>query len=152
MIDIKLDLKGIPVPIRYQPIYKIVMLLAVLKYGCQKPNNCNLLKLHLYMWALANEENLKILLEIKGKIRTSVVPWVFQPAMSKVITLAVINGLCKRDIKSTDLQVQLMPEGAEVLRKIEALDIFTAEINKIKAVGIIPASTITSVNKNWKLF
>jgi len=104
------------------------------------------------MWALANEENLKILLEIKGKIRTSVVPWVFQPAMSKVITLAVINGLCKRDIKSTDLQVQLMPEGAEVLRKIEALDIFTAEINKIKAVGIIPASTITSVNKNWKLF
>ena len=151
MIDVKLDLKGIPVPIRYQPIYKIVMLLAILRYGCQKPHNANLLKLHLFMWGLRDEVNFAVLMDIKTKRRTSVVPWVFEPAMNKVITLGVINSLCEREIKNGFLQVRILPEGLRVLERITELDVFTPEINKIKNIGVLPQSTITEVNKNWEL-
>lgn len=152
MIDVKLDIKAIPVPLRYQPIYKIVMLLAVLRFGCSRPYAATFLKLHLYMWALRSTENQKILFAIKTKTRDSIVPWVFEPALDQVITLAVINGFCSRDIRGNELQIELKEKGQEFLTKLESLGLFAEDIARVKDIGIVPQSTIASVNKKWELY
>lgn len=151
MINVNLDLKPIPAPLEYQPIYKIALLICILKYGCSKPHNATLLKLHIYMWALLTEENLNILLEAKAGTRTSLVPWTFQPGMEKVITLSIINGFCIREIKSALFQVKLTSGGAELINRLEAEGIFTEKIDQIKRIGIIPQKTIKLLNSNWKI-
>ncbi|QEC76911.1 hypothetical protein [Mucilaginibacter ginsenosidivorax] len=152
MIDVKLDIKAIPVPLRYQPIYKIVMLLAVLRYGCAKPYAATFLKLHLYMWALRSNENQQILTAIKTKTRDSIVPWVFEPALDQVITLAVINDFCSRTIRAADLQIEIKEKGLEFLTKLEALELFAEDIGRVKDIGVVPQSLIAAVNKKWELY
>ncbi|PWS28701.1 hypothetical protein DHW03_02315 [Pedobacter yonginense] len=152
MIDVKLDIKAIPVPLRYQPIYKIVMLLAVLRFGCSKPYAATFLKLHLFMWALRSIENQKILTDIKNKTRHSIVPWVFEPALDQVITLSVINGFCSRTVRGADLQIEIKEKGQDFLTKLEALGLFADDISRVKEIGIVPQNVIAAVNKKWELY
>lgn len=152
MIEVKLDIKPIPVPLVYQPIYKIIMLLAILQYGTSRPHNSTFLKLHLYMWALRSEENYDILLSVKKRQRNSVVPWIFEPSLDRIVTLAIINGFCKREVLSNELQIQILDPGVELLRKIEEMNLFIEDISKIRAIGIIPQSLMASANNKWEIF
>lgn len=152
MIDVKLDIKAIPIPLRYQPIYKIVMLLSVLRFGCSKPYAATFLKLHLFMWSLRSTENQQILAAIKNKDRDSVVPWVFEPALDQAITLAVINGFCNRIIRGADLQIELTEKGQEFLTKLDALGLFSEDIARVKEIGVVPQNVIAAVNKKWELY
>ncbi|RZK26832.1 MAG: hypothetical protein EOO43_01600 [Flavobacterium sp.] len=152
MIEVSLNNKPIPVPIKFQPIYKVILLLAILKYGTIKPYNATFLKLHLYMWGLRDDSNLQILLDIKNKRRNSITPWIFELALEKTVTLGIINKLCKREIKSGELQICLEQKGLDLLEKIQELKIFETDINKIKSVGIIPQARILTVNKTWEIF
>jgi hypothetical protein len=151
MIEVKLDIKPIPVPIIYQPIYKLIMLLAVLKYGTSKSHNATFLKLHLYLWGLRSEENYNVLKQLQKKERNSILPWSFEPALDKVVTIAIINNYCTKEIKSTELQIKITSEGESLLQKIEGLELFNEDISKIKAIGIIPQSSIKTASSNWKL-
>lgn len=151
MIDVKLDIKAIPVPLTYQPIYKIIMLLAILKFGTARPYNSTFLKLHLYMWALRSDNNYQILLAIKNKKRDSIVPWIFEPSLERIVTLGVMNGLCKREILSGELQIQILDSGISLLNKIEEMEIFTEDILKIKTIGIIPQTAILRANNKWEI-
>lgn len=151
MIEVKLDIKPIPVPIIYQPIYKLIMLLAVIKYGTRKPHNTTFLKLHLYLWGLRSEENFNVLKQLQRKERNSIMPWSFEPALDKVVTIAIINNYCTKEIKSAELQIKITTEGESLLQKIEGLKLFKEDISKIKAIGIIPQSSIKTASNNWKL-
>jgi predicted transcriptional regulator len=151
MIKVKLDIKPIPVPLLYQPIYKLIMLLAVLKYGTSKPHTSTFLKLHLYLWGLRSEENYTVLKQLQKKERNTVLPWSFEPALDKVVTIAIINNYCKQEIKSTELQIQITPEGKTLLQKIEELELFSEDISKIKEIGIIPQTSIKAASSNWKI-
>jgi hypothetical protein len=152
MIEVKLDLKPIPVPLIYQPIYKIIMLLSILRYGTSKPHNSTFLKLHIYMWALRSNENYEMLLSIKTRERKSIVPWIFEPSLDRIVTLAVINSFCQREILSSELQIKITDLGVNLLEKVENLNLFPEDIAKIKAIGNIPQSTIASANSNWEIF
>ena len=151
MIEVKLDIKPIPVPIIYQPIYKLIMLLAVLKYGTSKPHNATFLKLHLYLWGLRSEENYNVLKQLQKKERNSILPWSFEPALDKVVTIAIINNYCTKEIRTAELQIKITNEGESLLQKIEDLELFNEDISKIKAIGIIPQSSIKTASSNWKL-
>lgn len=151
MIEVKLDIKPIPVPILYQPVYKLIMLLAVLKYGTRKPHNSTFLKLHLFLWGLRSEENYNVLVQLQKKERNTILPWSFEPALDKVVTIAIINNYCTKEIKSNELQVKITSEGESLLQKIEGLELFNEDISKIKAIGIIPQSSIKTASSNWKL-
>lgn len=151
LINIKLDIKPIPVPIIYQPIYKVILLLAILKYGTAKPHNAVFLKLHLYMWALRSEENLKVLYDLKRGFRSTISPWTFEPGLEKTITLAIINDFCTREIKSNELKIQLTSQGDSFIKKIERSKYFLEDFDKIKSIGIIPQNTIQAANSNWKI-
>jgi hypothetical protein len=151
MIEVTLDIKPIPVPLLYQPVYKLIMLLAVLKYGTSKPHNATFLKLHLYLWGLRSEENYTVLKQLQKKERNTVLPWSFEPALDKVVTIAIINKYCTKEIKSTELQIQITPEGTTLLQKIEELELFSEDISKIKGIGIIPQTSIKAASSNWKI-
>jgi hypothetical protein len=151
MIEVELNIKPIPVPIIYQPIYKLIMLLAVLKYGARKPHNATFLKLHLYLWGLRSEENYNVLKQLQKEERNSILPWSFEPALDKVVTIAIINNYCTKEVKSAELQIKITTEGESLLQKIEDLDLFNEDISKLKAIGIISQSSIKMANNNWKL-
>lgn len=150
-ISIELDIKPIPVPIIYEPVYKLILLLAILKYGTAKPYNATFLKLHLYMWALRSEDNFKVLSDLKNKLISNISPWTFEPGLEKTITLAIINNLCIREIKSNELKIQLTPQGESFISKIEESKHFLEDFQRIKSIGIIPQNTIQSANNNWKI-
>ncbi|MGE6354868.1 hypothetical protein ACQKCJ_13465 [Flavobacterium sp. NPDC079362] len=150
-INTELDTKPIPVPIIYQPIYKLILLLAILKYGTAKPYNSIFLKIHLYMWGLRSVENLEVLKDLKKGIRNSISPWTFEPGLEKTITLAIINDLCTREVKSNELKIQLTPLGESFILKIEKSKHFIEDFQKIKSIGIIPQNVIQSANHNWKI-
>jgi hypothetical protein len=48
--------KPIPVPPEYRPLYKIAQIVLALKLSCKK-HKASLLQLHLFSWALKNQEN-----------------------------------------------------------------------------------------------
>ncbi|RZJ98696.1 MAG: hypothetical protein EOO46_24630 [Flavobacterium sp.] len=152
MINVTFNNNAIPVPIKFQPVYKVIILLALLRYGTAKPHNATFLKLHLYMWALRDEKNLDILYKIKNKQRQNLTPWSFEVSMEKTVTLAVINQLCERSLKSGELQVSITTKGLELLQKIETMGLFADDLSKIKTIGNIPQSTILAANKNWEIF
>lgn len=151
IINVELDIKAIPVPIMYQPVYKLILLLAILRYGTSKPYNAVFLKLHLYMWAMRSQENLEVLLDLKKGLRNNISPWTFEPGLEKTITLAIINDFCTREIKSKELKIQLTSQGITFITKIEKSKHFLEDFQKIKSIGIIPQNTIQTANNNWKI-
>jgi hypothetical protein len=151
MIKMTLKETGIPVPLIYQPIYKIVILLAILKYGTRRPYTAPLVTLHVYMWALRTDQNYKVLHDLANGTRNSIVPWSFEPGLEQIINIAVVNGFCLREPKQYALEIKLSSSGEKILQEIEALEVFTSDFKKIKALGIIPKSKIANANKNWSL-
>jgi predicted transcriptional regulator len=104
------------------------------------------------MWGLRSTENQEILTAIKKKDRNSIVPWMFEPALDQVITLAVINGFCTRDIRGSNLVIEITEKGHGFLTKLEELGLFSDDIERVKEISIIPQTIIAEVNKKWELF
>lgn len=151
MIEVKLQGKPIPVPLIYQPVYKLVILLAVLRYCTSKPYKAPLLSLHIFMWGVRSEENYKVVNSIAKKSRDTIAPWTFEPGLDKTIILGVVNKYCTREIVSNNLEIQLTKEGEEFLRQVEEIGVFEDDINKLKSIGIIPKSIIAKASTNWSL-
>ncbi|MDO6388687.1 hypothetical protein Q4E40_01025 [Pontibacter sp. BT731] len=147
MIEIKLDTKPIPVPL----IYKLVLLLAVLRYGTRKPFKAPLLSLHVFLWGIRSEENFDVLRSIARAGRDTIVPWSFEPSLDKTIILALVNEYCVREIVSNSLEIKLTGKGNQFLSKIEKLKVFEDDITKIKQIGIIPKVIIEKASKAWVL-
>ncbi len=143
--------KPIPVPLIYQPIYKLVVLLAILRYGTSKPYKAPLLSLHVFMWGLRSEENYKVVSSIANKSRDTLAPWTFEPGLDKTIILGVVNNYCTREIVSKNLEIKLTRAGEDFLRQVEEIGVFEDDINKLKSLGIIPKSIITKASTNWAL-
>jgi hypothetical protein len=151
MIEVSLEIKPIPVPMIYQPIYKLIMLLAVLKYGSSKPHKSTFLRLHLYLWALRSDENYNVILQLKRKERETILPWSFEPGLESVVTLSIVNKYCVKEILNKELNIKLTPLGDDLLKRIESFDFVKDDLQKIKNIGIIPQNKIESANKKWKL-
>ena len=150
MIKAKLDIKPIPVPSIYQPIYKLILLLAVLKYGTRKPHNCTFLKLHLYLWALRTVDNFESLKALKKSNIDSMLPWTYEPGLNKLVTIALVNNYCTRAIISNELQITLTEEGDSFIKEIERRNLFSEDIEKIKKIGIISQVKVKKASSNWK--
>lgn len=150
MIEVKFKNKPIPVPLIYQPVYKIVMLLAILKYGTKK-QKVSLLTLNIYFWSIRSEKNHKILLDISKKSRDSIIPWSFEPGLEKTINLAIVGKYCTRFINNGTFEIKLELAGEKLLHEVEKLQIFNGDITKIKSIGAIPASRLQKSATNWNL-
>jgi hypothetical protein len=151
MIKMTLEGKGIPVPLIFQPVYKMIMLLAVLKYGTRRPHVAPLSTVHVYMWALRTEENFKILMDLSIGARNSIVPWSFEPGLKQMINLAVVNGFCERVIRPYSFEIKLTVVGEDILQEIVSLDVFEKDLIKLRTIGIVTKAKLQNANKNWSI-
>lgn len=150
MINIQLDQKPTSVSIRYNGYYKIVLLLAIIKH-CGYAKKASLELIHVVFWSLRNDTNYQVLLDLSNQQRNTLVPWTFEHGIDEVLALGFINEYIEKIIVTQTLEIKITEKGAEIINAINQFELFQDEIQKIKALGIIPKNRLSNANKNWKL-
>ncbi len=85
--------KPIPVPPEYRPLYKIAQIVLALKLSCKK-HKASLLQLHLFSWALKNQENSdSVLAHVRNPQEIPIDVWNLEPAINRALYFAVAEKL-----------------------------------------------------------
>ncbi len=150
MINIQLDQKPTSISIRYNGYYKIVLLLAIIKH-CGYAKKASLELIHVVFWSLRNDTNYQVLLDLSNQQRNTLVPWTFEHGIDEVLALGFINEYIEKIIVTQTIEIKITEKGTEIINAINKFELFQDEIQKIKALGIIPKNRLNSANKNWKL-
>lgn len=150
MINIELDEKPISVSIKYNGYYKLVLLLAIIKY-CGYSKKATLELIHVVFWSLRNDQNYAVLFDLSKQTRRTLVPWSFEPGIDEVLSLGFINDFLERALVQEGLEIQISFKGEQIMSSINRLQLFQEEIEKIKNLGKIPKNRLTAANKNWTL-
>lgn len=150
MINVILDEKKTSVSIKYNAYYKLVILLTIINY-CGRSNKASLHLIHLVFWSLRNDTNYQVLYDLKKGNRNSLIPWSFEFGIEKVLALGYIEEYIQKKIVSETLEIKITQKGIGVLKSITDYELFQEEIDKIKSIGKISKTTISSANNNWKL-
>jgi len=144
--------RPIPIPAEYRPMYKIGLLVLILKLCC-RGDRSNLLKLHLFSWALTSEKNMQKLRDyINSNFQTEMSVWGIEPALNRGLQLAVADGICEIiDGKS----YKLTEKGLKFYEIInEDIDLFSIEKSFLSFIGKskITDTRINAMTKQWNLF
>lgn len=150
MINITLDEKKTSISIRYNGYYKVVLLLAIIRY-CGYGKKVSLELIHIVFWSLRNDNNYQVLFDVAKQQRTTLVPWTFEHGIDEVLALGFINGYIEKVIVGQVLAIKITDKGFEIINSINQFELFQDEIQKIIALGIIPKTRLNNANKNWKL-
>ena len=85
--------RPIPIPADYRPMYKIALIVLILRLCCRAETS-TLLKLHLFSWALSSENNLTKLREyITRNFQTDFSVWGIEPALNRALQLAIAENI-----------------------------------------------------------
>jgi hypothetical protein len=150
MINIILKSKEVSFPIKYNGYYKLILMLAIIKY-CGRASKASLSLVHLIFWSIKSDDNYKVIMDLKNQNRSNLVPWSFETGIEKILSLAYINNFCEKKIVGSEIEISLTPNGVRVLNEIIKEELFDDELNKIKGIGQIPKTRIKTANSNWKL-
>jgi hypothetical protein len=140
--------RPIPVSPDYRPMYKIALIVIILKLCC-RGNNANLLKLHLFAWALKNDRNMQKLKDyINSNFQIDFAVWTIEPVLNRALQFAVGENICEY-IKGRyylkekgELFFVKIDQDTELLEKEKA---FLAFVGKNK----ITDSRIESISRKW---
>ena len=87
--------RPIPIPADYRPMYKIALLVLILRLCCRSETS-NLLKLHLFSWALTSDKNLIKLREyVTSNFQSDFSVWGIEPALNRALQLAIAENICE---------------------------------------------------------
>lgn len=150
MINIEIDEKPISVSIRYNGYYKMVLLLAIIKY-CAFSNKASLSLIHIVFWSLRNKTNYQVLKDFSDQNRKTLTPWTFEQGIENVLALGLINNFIERNKVQENLNFKITDQGEKVLKSINELNLFKEEIEKIKNLGKISKNRLNRANDNWKI-
>lgn len=150
MINIVLKSKEVSSPIKYNGYYKLILMMAIIKY-CGRGGKASLSLIHLIFWSIKLEENYKVIIDLKKQNRSSLVPWSFETGIEKILSLAFVNNLCEKKISGGEIELNLTENGMKILDEIIKEKLFDEELFKIKVIGNIPKNRIKDANSNWKL-
>ena len=144
--------RPIPLPAEYRPMYKIALIAMILKYCCRGETS-NLLKLHLFSWALASEKNMKELQDyVTSNFTTDFSVWGIEPALNRALQLAVAENIC--DVINGK-NYKLTEKGSKFFEMIKG-DPQLFDIEKIFLTFIgknqITDNRITKMTQKWNLF
>jgi len=144
--------KPIPLPAEYRPMYKIALIVMILKYSCRAETS-NLLKLHLLSWALASQKNMTELRDyVTSNFKSYFSVWGIEPALNRALQLAVAENIC--DIVNGK-NYKLTEKGNKFFEMIKAdIELFDIEKSFLTLIGknTITDSRITSMTQKWNLF
>lgn len=150
MIEIKLDQKPTSISIRYNAYYKIVILLAIIKF-CGTSKKVSVSHIHIIFWSLRNENNYQVLYDLVKKRRSNLTPWTFEHGINEVLAIGYINKYIERKVVSDTLDIGITEIGESIIDTIIEKKLFQYEIDKIKSFGKISKSVLDKGNKNWAL-
>jgi hypothetical protein len=144
--------RPIPLPAEYRPMYKIALIVMVLK-NCCRAETSNLLKLHLFSWALASEKNIKELRDyVTSNFKTDFSVWGIEPALNRALQLAVAENICE---VINGKNYKLTEKGNKFYKMIESdSELFDLEKSFLIFIGknSITDSRINAMTQRWNLF
>ena len=144
--------RPIPLPAEYRPMYKIALIVMILKICCRAESS-SLLKLHLFSWALASEKNMKEVHDfVVSNFKTDFSVWGIEPALNRALQLAIAENIC--DI-AQGKSYKLTEKGNKFYDMIKAdPELFIVEKAFLLYVGKnkITDSRISEMTKKWSLF
>lgn len=144
--------RPIPIPAEYRPVYKISLLVLILKLCC-RGEKANLLKLHLFSWALTSETNMNKLKDyVASNFTSDMSVWGIEPVLNRALQLAIADDICEMiDGRS----YKLTEKGDKFYKMIKAeTDLLTKEQEFLCSIGKtqITDTRINSITKQWSLF
>jgi len=87
--------RPIPIPADYRPMYKIALIVLTLRICCRAETS-NLLKLHLFSWALSSDKNISKLKEyVTSNFNTDFSVWSIEPALNRALQYAIAENICE---------------------------------------------------------
>lgn len=143
--------RPISVPADYRPMYKIGIIVMILKICCRAERG-GLLKLHLLSWALKSSKNMDLVRQyIANNYKNEFSVWGIEPALNRALLLAVAEGICEIIEGKT---YQLTEKGNKFYKMIVAdNELLEEEKSFLKFVGKnkITDSRIDAISKQWSL-
>ncbi len=143
--------RPIPIPADYRPMYKIALLVLILRLCCRSETS-NLLKLHLFSWALTSDKNLMKLREyVTSNFQTDFSVWGIEPALNRALQLAIAENICEvvngKNYKLTEKGFKFYEMINSDKELFNNEKIFLNFIGKIK----ITDSRIDAMSKQWTI-
>ncbi|WP_432329331.1 hypothetical protein ACRQ5D_14620 [Mucilaginibacter sp. P25] len=145
--------RPIPIPADYRPMYKIAIIVLILKLCCRS-DKASLLKLHLFSWALASKKHTALLADyISKNFVGEFSVWGIEPALNRALQLATAEKICDIvDGKNYQLSAE---KGLQFFNMIMSdNEILVDEKAFLKSLGknTITDSRINTMTKQWSLF
>ncbi|XOV68036.1 MAG: hypothetical protein ACFHU9_02460 [Fluviicola sp.] len=142
--------RPIPVPGDYRPLYKISLILLILKIN-GRGGKASLLKIHLFLWALKSQANMEIVQEHIQMPEFGLLNfWGMEPAATRALKFAVSENLCA--ISSG--KYTITSKGEEFVKKILSdKELLIDERDFLNAIGKshLTEAHIGEITKKWKL-
>lgn len=143
--------RPVSVPVGYRPVYKIAIIVLILRLSCRS-ETANLLKLHLLSWALSSDDNLLKLKEhIKSNFTSEFSVWGIEPALNRALSLAVAENICE---VVTGASYKLTEKGFRFYEIIiQEKELFSNEIEFLSFIGKnkITDKRINAMSKQWAI-
>jgi hypothetical protein len=145
--------RPIPIPADYRPMYKIALIVLILKICCRS-NKASLLKLHLFSWALTSKKHSKLLIDfVDSNFQGEFSVWGIEPALNRALQLATAEKICElsdgKNYKLTD------EKGIKFYDMLMAdKELLVDEKSFLNTIGknIITDTRINSMTRQWSLF
>lgn len=145
--------RPIPIPADYRPMYKIAIIVLILKLCCRS-DKASLLKLHLFSWALASKKHTALLADyIRKNFVGEFSVWGIEPALNRALQLAKAEKIC--DIVDGQNYQLSSEKGLQFFNMIMSdNELLVDEKAFLKSLGknTITDSRINTMTKQWSLF
>lgn len=140
--------RHIPIYPEYRPLYKISLLLLILKKCC-RANKSSLLKLHLIYWGINKDDNLKEITNLISKKSFDLQFWSIQPSLNRALDFAIASNLCLRIGDRYELGEKGDKFVSLIIKDNELLSKNKYRISKIEKR--VTETIINNLTKEWKL-
>jgi hypothetical protein len=143
--------RPIPIPADYRPMYKIALIVLILRLCCRAETS-TLLKLHLFSWALTSESNLLKLRDyVTNNFQTDFSVWGIEPALNRALQFAIAENICE---VVNGKNYKLTEKGIRFYELINAEnDLFDKEKIFLNFIGKnkITDNRINSISNQWTI-
>lgn len=113
--NIVFNKRPIVIPVDYRPIYKLTQIVLILKICCRDEKS-SLPKLHLFVWAMKNEDNMQELINVvNSNFNETIDVWSMEPALIRALDYALQESICE----AKDGKIKLTSKGSLFYNKIQ---------------------------------
>lgn len=145
--------RPIPIPADYRPMYKIAIIVLILKLCCRS-DKAGLLKLHLFSWALASKKHTALLADyISKNFAGEFSVWGIEPALNRALQLATAEKICDIvDGKNYQLSTEKGLQFFNMIMSDNELLVDEKAFLRTLGKNTITDSRINTMTKQWSLF